>query len=99
MHPARKCPRDARRGASYKDASTASRHGHVGRPKEQPMRSARGGIINTNAQPSRSLPIPPLIWRNITLFALCQTFTGAGMQFAYGFGPLMIVQLTGSPAL
>jgi MFS family permease len=45
------------------------------------------------------MPIPPLIWRNMALFALCQTFTGAGMQFAYGFGPLMVVQLTGSAAL
>ena len=35
----------------------------------------------------------------MALFALCQTFTGAGMQFAYGFGPLMVVQLTGSAAL
>lgn len=35
----------------------------------------------------------------MALFALCQTFTGAGMQFAYGFGPLMVVELTGSAAL
>lgn len=46
-----------------------------------------------------ALPVPPIIWRNITLFALCQTFTGAGMQLAYGFGPLMVVQLTGQPLL
>lgn len=43
--------------------------------------------------------MPALIWRNMALFALCQTFTGAGMQLAYGFGPLMVVQLTGSHAL
>jgi MFS family permease len=43
--------------------------------------------------------VPPLIWRNITLFALCQSFTGVGMQFAYGFGPLMVVQLTGNAML
>ncbi len=43
--------------------------------------------------------MPALIKRNIALFALCQTFTGAGMQLAYGFGPLMVVQLTGSAAL
>ena len=45
------------------------------------------------------MKVPPLIWRNTALFALCQTFTGAGMQFAYGFGPLMVVQLTGSAGL
>lgn len=45
------------------------------------------------------MPVPSLIKRNITLFALSQTFTGAGMQFAYGFGPLIVVQLTGSHAL
>ncbi len=33
------------------------------------------------------------------LLALSQSFTGAGMQFAYGLGPLMVVQLTGSAAL
>ncbi len=43
--------------------------------------------------------IPPLIKRNITLFALSQSFTGAGMQFAYGLGPLMVIALTGSSAL
>lgn len=45
------------------------------------------------------LPVPSLIKRNMALFALCQSFTGAGMQFAYGLGPLMVVQLTGSHAL
>lgn len=43
--------------------------------------------------------IPPLIKRNITLFALSQSFTGAGMQFAYGLGPLMVIAMTGSAAL
>jgi MFS family permease len=33
------------------------------------------------------------------LFALSQTFTGAGMQFAYGFGPLMVLALTDSGGL
>ncbi len=55
-------------------------------------------ISPLDASPA-SLPVPPLIRRNITLFSLCQTFTGAGFQFAYGFGPLMVVQLTGSAAL
>lgn len=45
------------------------------------------------------LPVPTLIKRNMALFSLCQSFTGAGMQFAYGLGPLMVVQLTGSHAL
>ncbi len=45
------------------------------------------------------LPIPPLIKRNIALFALSQSFTGAGMQFAYGLGPLMFLSLTGSMTL
>jgi len=43
--------------------------------------------------------IPPLIKRNTTLFALSQSFTGAGMQFAFGLGPLMVIALTGSAAL
>ena len=43
--------------------------------------------------------VPSLIKRNMTLFALSQTFTGAGMQFTYGFGPLMVLALTGSSDL
>lgn len=43
--------------------------------------------------------IPPLIKRNTILFALAQSFSGAGMQFAYGLGPLMVLALTGSSAL
>jgi hypothetical protein len=40
-----------------------------------------------------SLPfrVPSVIKRNMVLFALSQTFTGAGMQFAYGFGPLILI--------
>ena len=64
-----------------------------------PARADKGANITTAAPPRHSHPVPPIIWRNITLFALCQTFTGAGMQFAYGLGPLMVVQLTGSSAL
>ena len=53
-----------------------------------------------DAAPARtSFPMPALIKRNMTLFALAQSFTGAGMQFAYGFGPLMVMTLTGSPGL
>jgi MFS family permease len=33
----------------------------------------------------------------MTLFALSQSFTGAGMSLTYGFGPLMVLALTGSP--
>src|SRR5947207_7079173 len=44
-------------------------------------------------------PVPPLIKRNMWLFALSQSFTGAGMQFSFGLGPLMVVALTGSAAL
>jgi MFS family permease len=43
--------------------------------------------------------IPALIKRNTALFALSQSFTGAGMQFTYGFGPLMVLSLTGSSSL
>ncbi len=46
-----------------------------------------------------SMKIPPLIKRNMILFSLSQSFTGAGMQFSYGFGPLMVVSLTGSAGL
>ena len=55
----------------------------------------------TQAAVSTSLPfrVPSVIKRNMTLFALSQTFTGAGMQFAYGFGPLMVLALTGSADL
>ena len=48
---------------------------------------------------NRPSGIPPLIKRNTALFALAQSFTGAGMQFAYGLGPLMVVALTGSASL
>jgi len=43
--------------------------------------------------------VPSLIKRNVALFALSQSFTGAGMQLAYGIGPLMVIALTGSSAL
>lgn len=44
-------------------------------------------------------PVPALIKRNTALFALSQSFNGAGMQLAYGLGPLMVLALTGSPGL
>ena len=43
--------------------------------------------------------IPKIIKRNIILFALSQSFTGAGTQFLYGLTPLMVVSLSGSAAL
>ncbi|HUK61401.1 MAG TPA: MFS transporter [Stellaceae bacterium] len=49
---------------------------------------------STSATPFR---VPSIIKRNMALFALSQSFTGAGMQFTYGFGPLMVLALTGSP--
>jgi MFS family permease len=47
----------------------------------------------------RDTIIPPLIKRNIALFALSQSFTGAGMAFAFGLGPLMVIALTGSATM
>ena len=43
--------------------------------------------------------IPRLIKRNVALFALSQSFTGAGMQFVYGLGPLMIISVSGTSEL
>jgi MFS family permease len=43
--------------------------------------------------------VPGLIKRNTALFALSQSFTGAGMQFAYGLGPLMVLAVTHSANL
>jgi len=43
--------------------------------------------------------VPTIIKRNMTLFALSQCFTGAGMSFAFGLGPLMVIALTGSSSL
>ena len=54
-------------------------------------------IPPVNASPA--IRVPSLIKRNITLFALSQSFTGAGMQFTYAFGPLMVIALTGSASL
>lgn len=51
------------------------------------------------AQRPALVRVPALIKRNITLFALSQSFTGAGMSFAYGLGPLMVVSLSGSAGL
>jgi MFS family permease len=56
--------------------------------------------ISIDQAPARTaVPIPALIKRNIALFALSQSFHGAGMQFAYGLGPLMVIGLTGSTSL
>lgn len=55
--------------------------------------------MNPPASIAPTFRVPSLIKRNITLFALSQSFTGAGMQFTYGFGPLMVIALTGSASL
>ena len=47
----------------------------------------------------RGSGIPPLIKRNTALFALSQSFIGAGTQLAYGIGPLMVLAVTGSASL
>jgi MFS family permease len=52
----------------------------------------------TIARPA-AISVPPLIKRNTVLFALSQSFTGAGMSMAYGIGPLMVIALTGSASL
>ena len=49
--------------------------------------------------PSPRTGVPALIRRNTALFALSQSFTGSGMQFAFGLGPLMVVALTDSATL
>src|SRR5262245_51608948 len=46
-----------------------------------------------------TFPVPPVVRRNVTLFAASQSFTGAGMQLAFGLGPLMVVALTDSASL
>jgi MFS family permease len=43
-----------------------------------------------------ALRVPPLIKRNTAIFALSQSFTGAGTPLAFGLGPLMFVALTDS---
>jgi len=46
-----------------------------------------------------AIHIPPLIKRNTALFAISQSFSGAGMQLAYGIGPLMVMAVTHSASL
>ena len=49
--------------------------------------------------PPTGFAVPGLIKRNTALLALSQSFNGAGMQLAYGLGPLMVLALAGSPGL
>jgi MFS family permease len=49
--------------------------------------------------PRTTAGVPWLIKRNTALFALSQSFMGAGTQLGYGVGPLMVVALTGSASL
>lgn len=55
--------------------------------------------MTAHASPPARQATPPIIRRNITLFAMSQSFNGAGMQLAYGIGPLMVLALTSSAAL
>jgi MFS family permease len=59
---------------------------------------ARGVAVPAENSPA-PFRVPSVIKRNMTLFALSQTFTGVGMSFTYTFGPLMVLALTGSPDL
>jgi MFS family permease len=56
-------------------------------------------VITGETATQPAIRIPALIKRNIALFALSQSFTGAGMSFAYGLGPLMVIGLTNSASL
>jgi MFS family permease len=56
-------------------------------------------LVTGEAKTQSVVRVPALIKRNIALFALSQSFTGAGMSFAYGLGPLMVVGLTHSASL
>lgn len=55
--------------------------------------------MNQHMKSSAGFRVPALIKRNTVLIALSQSFTGAGMQMAYGVGPLMVVGLSGSASL
>jgi MFS family permease len=55
--------------------------------------------LNEQQGHTAAFRVPALIKRNTALIALSQTFTGAGMQMAYGVGPLMVIALTGSASL
>ncbi len=63
------------------------------------MEDASGPATSSTPSVVRRFRIPGLIKRNMALFALSQSFTGAGMSFAYGFGPLMVIGITGSAGL
>jgi len=60
-----------------------------------------GANSSVHQQVSRppAVRVPALIKRNTALFAISQSFTGAGMQLAYGIGPLMVIAVTHSPNL
>lgn len=55
--------------------------------------------MNQHTKAVAGFTVPALIKRNTILVALSQSFTGAGMQMAYGVGPLMVVGLSGSASL
>jgi MFS family permease len=55
--------------------------------------------VHQPISPPAGFRIPPLIKRNTALFAISQSVTGAGMQLAYGIGPLMVIEVTHSASL
>jgi MFS family permease len=63
------------------------------------QRRKQGKKVNQQTAANAGFRVPALIKRNTVLIALSQSFTGAGMQMAYGIGPLMVVGLSGSASL
>ena len=96
-HPAQRPGRFAREPAGFaRDVmpafSVPPRTGAKPRPA-----GAREPLVHKPLSPA--VGIPPLIKRNTLLFALSQSFIGAGTQLAYGIGPLMVIAVTGSASL
>ncbi len=87
-----------RRGGPAKLAGPSGRHRGTNLLLLSPSSRRASPFVNQNSSPD-TFRIPSLIKRNTVLFALSQSFTGAGMQLAYGIGPLMVIALTGSAAL
>ncbi|MEE2761033.1 MAG: MFS transporter [Pseudomonadota bacterium] len=54
-----------------------------------------GSAVNAGIE----IRAPKLIKRNMIFFVLSQSFNGAGVQLAYGFGPLIVMALSGSASL
>lgn len=63
------------------------------------MSAVQVSAAAAGATAAERFPIPPLIRRNTIYLALAQAFTGSGMGLVYSIGPLMVLGITGSPAL